>query len=42
MIARDDEEKRSKIWRIVTTVSTILIIVGVILLLMKLFMTNPL
>ena len=42
MIARDDEEKRSKIWRIVTAVSTILIIVGVILLLMKLFMTNPL
>lgn len=42
MIAKNDEVKRSKIWRIVTTVSTVLIIVGVILLLMKLFMTNPL
>ena len=42
MIAKDDEVKRSKIWRIVTAVSTIVIIVGVILLLTKLFTTNPL
>lgn len=42
MIAKNDEVKRSKIWRIVTVVSTILIIVGVILLLTKLFTTNPL
>lgn len=42
MIAKNDEVKRSKIWRIVTTVSTIVIIVGVILLLAKLFTTNPL
>lgn len=42
MIAKNDEAKRSKIWRIATAVSTILIIVGVILLLTKLFTTNPL
>lgn len=42
MIAKNDEVKRSKIWRIVTAVSTVVIIVGVILLLMKLFTTNPL
>ena len=42
MIAKNDEVKRSKIWRIVTTVSTVVIIVGVVLLLTKLFTTNPL
>ena len=42
MIAKNDEAKRSQIWRIVMTVSSVLIIVGVILLLMKLFTTNPL
>ena len=42
MIAKNDEVKRSQIWRIVMTVSSVLIIVGVILLLMKLFTTNPL
>lgn len=42
MIAKNDEAKRSKIWRIATGISTVLIIVGVILLLTKLFTTNPL
>ncbi len=42
MIAKNDEVKRSKIWFIVTTVSSAVIIVGVILLLTKLFTTNPL
>lgn len=42
MIAKNDEVKRSKIWRIVTTVSTVVIIVGAALLLAKLFTTNPL
>lgn len=42
MIAKNDEVKRSKIWRIVTAVSTVVIIVGVVLLLTKLFTTNPL
>ncbi|MDE6829508.1 MAG: hypothetical protein K2P34_04125 [Lachnospiraceae bacterium] len=42
MIAKNDEAKRSKIWRIVMAGSTILIIVGAILLLTKLFTTNPL
>ncbi len=42
MIAKNDEVKRSKIWFIVTTVSTIVIIVGAVLLLTKLFTTNPL
>lgn len=42
MIAKNDEEKRSRIWRIVTAVSSVLIIVGAALLLAKLFMTNPL
>lgn len=41
MIAKNDEAKRSKIWRIVTAVSSVLIIVIAILLLMKLFLTNP-
>ena len=42
MIAKNDEEKRSRIWRIVTAVSSVLIIVGAALLLAKLFMSNPL
>ena len=42
MIAKNDEVKRSKIWFIVTTVSTIVIVVGAVLLLTKLFTTNPL
>ncbi len=42
MIAKNDEVKRSKIWRIVTVVSTAVIIVGAVLLLTKLFTTNPL
>ena len=41
MIAKNDEVKRSQIWRIVMTVSSVLIIVGAVLLLMKLFTTNP-
>lgn len=42
IIAKDDEAKRSKIWRIVTTVATLLIILCVAFLLVKLFMSNPL
>ena len=33
MIAKNDEVKRSQIWRIVMTVSSVLIIVGAVLLL---------
>ena len=42
IIAKDDEAKRSKIWRIVTTVATLLIILCAAFLLVKLFMSNPL
>ena len=42
LIAKNDEAKRSKIWRIVTTVATLLIILCVAFLLVKLFMSNPL
>lgn len=42
IIAKNDEAKRSKIWRIVTSVSSVLIIIIAIFLLTKLFMTNPL
>ncbi len=42
MIAMNDEVKRSKIWRIVMIVSSVLIVVISIFLLMKLFLTNPL
>ena len=42
IIAKNDEVKRSKIWRIVTTVSSVLFIIIAIYLLTKLFMTNPL
>lgn len=42
LIAKNDEVKRSKIWQIVTIVSSVLIIIIAIYLLMKLFTTNPL
>lgn len=42
IIAKNDEAKRSKIWRIVTSVSFVLIIIIAIFLLTKLFTTNPL
>lgn len=42
IIAKNDEAKRSKIWRIVMTVSSILIILIAIYLLTKMFTTNPL
>lgn len=40
-IAKNDEEQRSKIWRIVVSVSTALIILIGIFLLTKMFTTNP-
>ena len=42
IIAKNDEAKRSKIWRIVTLVSSVLIIVIAIFLLTKFFTANPL
>ena len=42
IIAKNDEEKRSRIWRIVTTVSSALIVIIGIYLLTKMFTTNPL
>lgn len=42
IIAKNDEAKRSKIWRIVTTVSSALIVIIAIYLLTKMFTTNPL
>lgn len=42
IIAKNDEAKRSKIWRIVTLVSSVLIIVIAIFLLTKRFTANPL
>ena len=42
IIAKNDEAKRSKIWRIVTLVSSVLIIVIAIFLLTKLFTAKPL
>lgn len=42
MIAKNDEEKRSKIWRIMTGVTTVLIIVIAAFFLLKLFTGNPL
>ena len=42
IIAKNDEAKRSKIWRIVALVSSVLIIVIAIFLLTKLFTANPL
>ncbi len=42
MIAGNDEEKRSRIWEIITIVSTVLIIVIVAFFLIKMFTSNPL
>ena len=42
MIANNDEAKRSKIWRVVTLVSSVLIVIIAIFLLMKMFTGNPL
>lgn len=42
IIAKNDEEKRSRIWRIVTTVSSALIVIIGIYLLTKMFTTNTL
>ena len=42
IIAKNDEAKRSKIWRIVKLVPSVLIIVIAIFLLTKLFTANPL
>lgn len=42
IIAKNDEAKRSRIWRIVITVSSVLIIIIGIYLLTKMFTTNPL
>lgn len=42
IIANNDEEKRSEIWKIVTLVSSILIIVIAIYFLTRLFTVNPL
>lgn len=42
IVAKNDEAKRSKIWMIVTTVSSVLVIVIAIFLLTKMFTGNPL
>ncbi len=42
MIARDDEVKRSRIWRFAIIISSVLIVVIVVYLLMKMFTANPL
>lgn len=42
LIAKNDEAKRSRIWRMVTLVSSVLIILVAIYLLTKMFTTNPL
>lgn len=42
MVAKNDEAKRSRIWRITVRVSSVLIILIAIYLLMKMFTTNPL
>ena len=42
MIEKNDEAKRSKIWTVVTSVTSVLIIIVAIFLLMKMFMGNPL
>lgn len=41
MIEKNDEAMRSKIWRIATIVSSVLIVLIAIFLLTKLFTTNP-
>ena len=42
MIANNDEAKRSKIWTVVTPVTSVLIVIIAIFLLMKMFTGNPL
>ena len=42
MIANNDEAKRSKIWTVVTAVTSVLIVIKAIFLLMKMFTGNPL
>ena len=42
MIANNDEAKRSKIWMIVTAVTSVLIVIIAIFLLTKMFTGNPL
>lgn len=42
MLAKNDEEKRSQSWRVVMSVSTVLIIVIAAFFLVKLFSANPL
>ena len=42
IISRNDEEKRSRIWRVTTLVSSVLIVLIAVYLLTKLFTTNPL
>lgn len=42
MIANNDEAKRSKIWTVVTAVTSVLIVIIAIFLLVKMFTGNPL
>lgn len=42
IIAKNDEAKRSKIWRVVTLVSSVLIVIIAVYFLTKMFTTNPL
>lgn len=42
IIAKNDEEKRSRIWRIVTVTTTVLIIIIAVFFITKLFTSNPL
>ena len=42
MIANNDEAERSKIWTVVTAVTSVLIVIIAIFLLMKMFTGNPL
>ncbi|HIY54689.1 MAG TPA: hypothetical protein H9971_00725 [Candidatus Dorea merdavium] len=42
IVAKNDEVKRSRLWRIALLVSSVLIVLVVIFLLTKLFTTNPL
>lgn len=42
MIANNNEEKRSKIWRIVTVTATIVILLVVVFFLINLYTANPL
>lgn len=42
IIAKNDEEKRSKIWRIVTGAASVLIVVVAVFFLVRMFTGNPL